>query len=126
MKRMYFGIGLLAALLGIGILLTSLFMESQKPLSETLEQAQEAVLAGDWDRAGQIVNRAHHRWEGRRHFIAALADHEPMDRMDALFHRLQVLCAMEQADEFTADCAELARLASAMVESQKITWWNLL
>ncbi len=126
MKRMYFGLGLLAVLLTAGIVLSALFVRIHDPLSDTLEQAQEAALAGDWDRAARITEEAHRGWEKHCHFTAAVADHAPMEEMDAMFSRLEVLCQMEQADEFVSDCAELSRMAAAMAESQKLVWWNLL
>ncbi len=126
MKRMYFGLGLLAVLLAVGIGLTAVFVRLHEPLSGALEQAQKAALAGDWEQAASITEKTHRGWKRFCHFTAAVADHEPMEEMDAMFSRLEVLCQMHQADEFVSDCAELARMAEAMAESQKLVWWNLL
>ncbi len=126
MRRLYVGIGLLAVLLAIGIFLTSAFVGLHEPVKTVLEQAQEAAMEDDWPRAAAITRQAHQEWKRFRKFAAAVADHEPMEEMDAMFHRLEALCRMEQVDEFASDCAELARLAEAMAESQKLVWWNLL
>ncbi len=126
MRRLYLGAGLLAALLAAGIVLASLFVRLHEPISAALEQAQGAALAGDWEETSRLLQSVHQDWKGFRRFTAAVADHEPMEEMDAYFSRLEAECRMRQADEFAADCAELARLAEAMAESQKLTWWNLL
>ncbi len=126
MRRLHLGLGLLAALLATGIWLTSVFVRLHEPVSGTLEQAQEAVWEGDWEKASMLTHRVHQDWKNTREFIAAVADHEPLEEMDAMFYRLEAECRLRQADEFAADCAELARLANAMAESQKIVWWNFL
>ena len=126
MKRMYIGIVLLAVMLAAGILMSVLFLRLHQPLSATLEQAKMAALSGDWEQTARLTDQAHQQWQQCRNFTAAVADHEPLEEMDALFARLEVLCRMRQADEFASDCAQLSRLAQAMADSQQITWWNLL
>ncbi len=126
MRRMYVGLGLLAVLLAMGIWLTTLFVGLHEPVTAVLEQAQEAALAGDWAKASALVHQVHEDWKEFRQFAATVADHEPLEEMDAMFCRLKAECRMQQADEFAADCGELARLADAMAESQKVVWWNLL
>lgn len=124
--RLYIGIGLLAVILALGICLTVAFSFLHEPLSEQLDQAKNAAIAGDWKKATALAEDARAKWMKFRHFTAAVADHEPLERMDSLFARLEVLGKLKEEDEFAADCAELARLASAMAESQAIPWWNLL
>lgn len=126
MKRMYIGIGLLAVLLGAGILLTALFTALHDPISDTLEQAQAAAQAGDWAAAQALTDQARSAWGQSRFFTAAVADHEPMEEMEAMFSRLAALAQLRQSDEFTSDCAQLAHMAKAMADSQRLTWWNLL
>ena len=126
MKRLYIGAGLLAVMLAAGIFLTGAFNAIHEPLQDQLQQAQTAAAAGDWQKAGDLTKQAKEKWEASRHFVAAVADHEPLEEMDSLFARLEVLCLLREEDEFAADCAELARLCEAMAESQRVTWWSLL
>ena len=126
MKRLYIGAALLAVMLAGGVVLTAAFTALHEPLGETLRQAQEAAAAGDWETAAELTAQAKNRWEKHRHFVAAVADHEPLEEMDSLFARLEVLCRLREEDEFAADCAELSRLCEAMAESQRVTWWSLL
>ena len=126
MKRLYIGAALLAVMLAAGICLTAIFNSIHEPLSAQLQEAQAAAVAGDWEKAADLTARSREKWEKYRHFTAAVADHEPLEEMDSLFARLEVLCQLREEDEFAADCAQLARLADAMAESQRINWWNLL
>lgn len=126
MTRLYIGIGLLIVMLVLGICLTMAFSALHEPLAQQLESAQAAAIAGDWEKAMTLAADARAQWRRFRHFTAAVADHEPLEQMDALFFRLEVLGLLREADEFASDCAELSRLATAMAESQQLTWWNLL
>lgn len=126
MKRMYIGVALLAILLAVGICLTAVFVWLHRPITEALEQAQAAALAGEWAQVETLTETVYRRWQTISRFTAAVADHEPLEEMDALLARLSVLEATRQQEEFAATCAELARRSDAMADSQRLTWWNLL
>lgn len=126
MKRLYIGAGLLAVMLALGIFLTTAFRVIHEPLQDALLRAQAAAVEGDWQEATELTGQARQRWEKYRHFVAAVADHEPLEEMDGLFARLEALGRLRVAEEFAADCAELARLCHAMTQSQQITWWSFL
>lgn len=126
MKRMYIGIGMLVVLLAVGIGLTAALMAIHAPLADVLDQAGAAAQEGNWPEAEKQLARAQEHWDRWRHVTAAAADHRPMEEMEALFSRLDVLAKLRQADEFTSDCVQLARMAEAMADAQRLTWWNLL
>lgn len=126
MKRIYFGGILLAVLLAMSVVLTVCFTRLHEPVSRILEQAAWAGAAEDWERAELLTARARQQWTKYRDFTAAVADHGPLEQMEAMFFRLEVLLVQQQADEFAADSMELSRMAAAMAESQKLTWWSLL
>ena len=126
MKRLYIGAGLLVVMLAMGIFLMGAFSAIHGPLGGQLRKAREAAVAENWEEAAVCIDQAQESWKKYRHFVAAVADHEPLEEMDGLFARLEVLCHLRQADEFAADCAQLARLCDAMAQSQRISWWNLL
>ena len=126
MRRLYIGVGLLVILLAVGIFITAQFTALHEPLAEKLDAAARAALAENWEEATVLSAEANADWQKMRNFTAAVADHEPLEEMDALFARLEMLGKMEEADEFASDCAQLSRLAVALGQSQAITWWNLL
>ena len=112
MKRLSIGIVFLSVILAIGICVTAAFTALHKPLSDTLQQASEAAISEDWERY--------------RAFTAAVADHEPLEEMDAMFAQLEVLARQRETSDFAALSAQLSRMAQAMADSQSISWWNLL
>ena len=126
MKRLWIGIGFLAVILLIGTGITLAFEQLHKPLSDTLQQASEAAMAEDWEKASALTKSAKADWEKCREFTAAVADHEPLEEMDALFAQLEVLARQQETTDFAALSAQLARMAQAMADSQSISWWNLV
>ena len=126
MSRMYIGIVLLLFLLVAGILLAFVFDFIHTPLSDTLYAAAEAALADDWPKATALMTQASEEWDKLRHFTATLADHEPLEQTDALFARLRVLSAARERVDFAAACVELAQQATALAQSQALTWWSFL
>ena len=126
MKRLYIGVALLIVMLAIGVFLTMAFMAIHQPLEDLLHQAQAAAMEGNWEKAKELTEKAQNLWKKSRHFVAAVADHEPLEEMDGLLARLEVLGALGQAEEFAADCAQLISLCQAMAQSQKLNWWNFL
>ena len=126
MKRMWIGLALLVTVLAIGTVLTVTFDRLHRPLAEKLDAAAAAAMTEDWEMAEKLTKDAKRDWEKCRDFTAAVADHEPLEEIDSLFSQLTVLAALQEQDEFAAACAQLARLAEAMADSQRLTWWSLL
>ena len=126
MKRFYIGITLLLLFLISGILLTCAFSRIHAPLAKTLENASQAAVSGQWETAISLADAARTRWETCRNFTAAVADHEPLEEMDALFAQLEVYKNMGLNVEFAAICTRLSQMAAAMEESQALTWWTML
>lgn len=126
MKRLWLGVAILLVVLMVGTGLSIAFSRLHTPISETLNEAGRAALAEDWEKATALANAAGADWEKIRHFTAAVAEHTPLEEMDSLFARLEVLCRARETAEFSAVCAELSILATTMGQSQSIVWWNLL
>jgi hypothetical protein len=79
-----------------------------------------------WEKATALTRQARADWEQYREFIAAVADHEPLEKMEYLLDQLEVYAKARREADFSAVCVELAALADAMLESQNLTWWNFL
>ena len=126
MNRLHLGIGLLAVLLAVGIALSCVFHHIFAPLSQTLEDAGNHALSGDWAQAQTLSQQAYENWLRSRDLTAAAADHAPLEQMEQLFSNLQVYRALGLRGEFAAICAQLAQMAKAMEESQAVRWWSLL
>ena len=126
MKRIWLGIGLLAGLLAMGLLVTEHMEDTHLAVSRELERASRLALAEDWTGAERAMGKARGLWEKKRHFTAAFADHEPMDGIDALFAELKIYAAARDGEAYGAGAANLARQLEALGSSHSLNWWNLL
>lgn len=126
MKRLWIGVGFLIVMLAVGIFLTARFDRIHTPLAEDLEEAAALAMADDWEKATALTRQARADWKMYREFIAAVADHEPLEKMEYLLDQLQVYADLRRTADFAATCVELGAMAEAMLESQSLTWWNFL
>lgn len=126
MKRCWFGVGLLVALLLLSIL-GSLFMTRiHETVEEDLVQAAQKALEGNWEEADRCFLRAKRSWKAWEHLRATLADHTPVEETDADFAATQVFGYTRQDISFAAACFQLARQVAAVGEAHEFVWWNLL
>lgn len=126
MKRFTLGIILLAVMLA-GCLCVSWGMEHlHRPVSQNLEQAAALACAGDLPEAALLAEKAHQDWQQHWRFVAAFADHGPMEEIDALFAALKTYVSVGEEADFAALCSQLARLTEAMADAHVFNWWNLL
>ncbi len=126
MKRLWLGIGILAAILALCCTVTLSMECIHTPIAEDLSRAAEAAQKEDWDKANALAAAAKARWEQYWHFTAMVADHTPMDELDGLFAELEVYGREQEMPHFAATCAHLCRLSQAMADSHTPSWWNLI
>lgn len=126
MKRFWLGVAILGVLLILGVILTVSMDAIHSQIAVTLQQAQDAAFAGDWDAATRMAQKAQDRWEHYWRFTAAFADHNPMDELDGLFAELMIFSQEREMPHFAAVCAHLSQLARSMANSHGVGWWNLL
>lgn len=126
MKRLCIGIVILALLLGGSVAINLAMGRIHRPIADDLQQAGQRALAEDWDAALALFRQADRRWEKYHRFTAAFADHTPMDEMDSLLEELEVYALQRENPHFSATCAHLYFMATAIAESHNISWWNLL
>ena len=126
MKRFWIGVGLLVFFLAAGSFLTMGFGRIHGPLAETLEEASALAREDRWQEACTLSEEAREIWEQWRNVTAAVADHAPLEEMDALFSQLECYKELGWEGAFSCACMELAQMARAMQESQQLTWWTLL
>lgn len=126
MRHFWLGTLLLTALLGLSLWVTGTLDAVHAPIVRDLEAAGEAALAGDWDAAGTLAERAETRWTQKRNMVAALSSHSSIEEIESLFRQLQVYLRSGDPVVYAATCRELACLAQATSEAHQFTWWNLL
>lgn len=126
MKRLWIGVVLLLVLLIAGITLTVSYDRTFRPLTQKMDEAAAAAVAGDWQLAAALSEEAGTAWSNLRNRIAAVADQSLLEEMDSLFAQMELMKRLQATNEFTILCCQLARLAEAFADSQSIQWWSLL
>ena len=126
MKRGWFGVGLLAILLGLGIFSSLAMGLLHEPMANMLERAADCALEGSWEQAERLSLRAEENWEDMWHFSATFADHGPMEEIDSLLAQLEVYAQIRDPVSFAAVCGSLSRQLEAMGDAHELSWWNLL
>lgn len=125
MKKLWAGIGILAVLLAMGIGAAAAMGHFHRDLGAQLEQAAELCLT-DWKTANALADSARQSWQQHRHWVAALADHEPLEEISSLFYQLDLCQKTGDAEEFAAVCLRITGICDILSESHSPYWWNLL
>ena len=126
MKRIWIGIILLTVLLGAGFWTSNFMDRTHNPIAQDIRRAGNFALEERWSTAQACSKRGQARWEKKRPVTAAIADHEPMEEIDALFAQLDTYAKTEDEVAYSALCAHLASLLEAVSQSHSLTWWNLM
>ena len=125
MKKLWVGIGILAALLAIAIGGAIVLGHVHGELADRLEQAAEEAPT-DWQGASALAQSVQEDWSRHRHWIAALVDHEPLEEINGLFDQLDLCKREKNPEKFAAVCLQIATICTALEESHMPFWWNLL
>ncbi len=126
MKRYALGVWIMALLLGLGILGSWAVNRNLNPISQSLEQAAELALSGDWDRALEIPVQAQKAWEETWTLHAALCSHEPLEEVDEQFAQLEVYARSRDPVLYAATCIQISQQLHAIAEGQTLSLRNLL
>ena len=126
MKRGWLGLGILVVFLLLGIMISLVMCSAHLPTQDLLQQAASATLAGDFAQAVELGMEAKNRWETKWNGTAIVADHTPMDEIDALFAEMEIYAKTQEEPHFAACCQELAKRLLAMAEAHRFSWWNVL
>ena len=126
MKHLWFGVGLLAALLAASLWLGDGMEALHEDPARDLEKAADAALAGDWDLAEALYIRSANLWQRRRSAAAVLIHHDAVDEIEMGFSALRNYIRCKEVPSFTAACSQLAYQLRSIPQSHRFRWWNLL
>lgn len=126
MARGWFGVGILAVFLILGFVIAGQMDDAHLPTGELLTQAAEMTLQGEFEGAVTLGMEAKSRWEKQWSGTAAVADHSPMDEVDALFAEMEIYAQTGEEPHFAACCKELAQRVQAFADAHRFSWWNVL
>ena len=124
MRRFALGIGVLTVLLASSLTVGKQVEKISLPVVRNLEQAVCLAQEGAGEAALRAVHTAQEQWHRGWQFVAAFADHEPMDEVDDLFGALRSY--RPDSEEFIAYCRQLIQRTGAVIRDQSFSWWNLL
>lgn len=125
MKRFYFGVALLAVLLALALWSAAGLGQIHGEIAAELEQAAQAVCAGDPAAAEPGLDRAQELWERYEHLLAAFADHEPLEEMEGLFAEVALYRQAGEQTDLAVACTRLALLSRSVGESHSLKWWMM-
>ena len=126
MGRIWLGILILLLFLGLGVVTSQVMEDAHSPTQALLQQAAEMTRQGDFEGAVALGLQAKSRWDSHWNGTAAVADHSPMDEVDALFGELEIYAETEEKPHFAAVCQELAQRIQAFIDAHRFSWWNVL
>ena len=126
MIRGWLGAGILALFLILSLVTGELMDNAHAPTGELLDSAAEKALDGEFDTAVALGLAAKERWDRQWNGTATIADHSPMDDMDALFGEMEIYARTGEEPHFAACCRELARRVNAMADAHRFSWRNVL
>lgn len=126
MKRVWFGVGLLALLLAVSLAVTWSMDRIHQPIADDLRQAAVRGEQGDWSNAEAYSLRAEGAWHRWAHFRACFADHTPTEEVTAELAAMETARKARETADFTAACARAAEMVEAVGNAHALCWWNLL
>ena len=126
MARSRFGAVLLAVLLLLGFAAQWGIAKCQRSVAEDLAGAAQAALEEDWEETDRLVHRAQAQWQRSYCITAALADHDPLEQVDAAFAVLTVWQEAQDPVAMAAGCRDLESRIRALMEEQQLSVRNLL
>ncbi len=125
MKRFYFGVALLLILLALALGAAAGLEQIHGEIASELEQAAQAVEAGNLAAAEPELDRAQALWERYEHLLAAFADHEPLEEMEGLFAEVAIYRQAGENTDLAVACTRLALLSRSVAESHSLKWWMM-
>lgn len=126
MVRGWLGVGILVVFLILGLVTAGAMDNAHGPTGALLEQAAEKTLNGEFDSAVALGMEAKTRWERQWNGTAIVADHSPMDDVDALFSEMEIYAKTGEEPHFAACCKELSQRLQAIAGAHKFNWRNVM
>lgn len=126
MKRSWIGLAILLVLLTVGLLSSWAIAKTHEPIAQSLEQAGRVALAGDWEQAQSLANRARSQWEKWQILRDFLSDQSPVEQVGTSLAELEIYLAARDDVHFAATCAQLAFQIAAIGNAHEIAFGNLI
>lgn len=126
MKRFWLGLGILAALLILGLWVEHSGEKLHKPVVDALKKAQSAAAAEDWEQTDKLIKQAQDHWHSAMDIRAAVCDHDYLEEINTGLAALKVWRDAKDPAATAALCAELINRIEALEEAQRLSLRNVL
>ena len=124
--RFWIGIILLLCLLITGLFINISLCNSQEQMAQLAKRAEQFAHSGNMSEAKEFTQQAYGLWQQRFQALAAIADHEPLDEVEATFRQALAYSEDQNAEELSASCARLVAGIRAIAQAHALSWWNIL
>lgn len=124
--RFYLGVSILALFLLLGIFTVISAEQALQLAAELFSQAAQDALEGKLEEGIGLFTQAESRWAQMRKEIATVADHTPLEEIEALLAETEVFAQARDAEHFAACCARLSRLMEAVADAHAPAVENIL
>lgn len=126
MTRYRMGLWLLILLAGAGLWTQKRMADIHVPIAAAMRSAADRALLGDWDAAVKYTSRAQAAWMQNRDFTSALADHTPLEDIEAQLSQLPAIAASRNRSGYAALCTTLSQRILAVSDAHRVSVGNIL
>ena len=126
MKKLWLGLGLLAALLSLGLGSLGLLTARSARAEAGLALAAEAAEAGDMALARAYAAQVRQYWQTAVPAVDAVTSHEETDEIQRCLSELLAEARSGRREEFLTLCARLRTMTAHLAEMERPRWYNIL
>lgn len=127
MRRLWIAVGILLALCAATMANVLGITGVTHQVVTVLNQAQESVEGGDWDRAEKLTLQAEQSFRGWAFYLHITLRHSDIDAVEVAFQEVkQLLHYRERPGEYAAANARLVTRVELLAESEAFTLINIL
>lgn len=126
MKQLLIYSGILAAIFCAALGNTARVTSITDQISGYLEEAQTAVVQGDWETAANLTEDASTAWKGAEDYFCIVLRHADTDEVSNSFQEVMGFIQWEEEAEYTSANNALIKKVRHLSEIEQLTWANVL
>lgn len=126
MKRIWTAIALLLAILVLGGIGISIVHKQASQLIETIDEARDAALNGEMQKAMEFSQELKSQWEKSDTILSIMIRHDQMDHVVFSIHGMIFHLEEEQLDDFLNDCTTCFVALTEIWEAEVPSLENIL
>lgn len=125
MKQLWIAVAILALMAGLLAANTHYLSHFLTPLSQSLAQASDAALEGDWQTAQENTQRIRAQWEKHDRYLHMVQNHLEVDAISKLLTEAEQCLADRRGKDYAAVSATLADALTHLDEMERLSAENL-